>query len=90
MEMPMELYAPVGMSQILCLSCQSATRHEGILLPEREFDGEVSGDGFAPGPSFPRRRESSVRGDVEVENLAHSQQESTPTVSSDGFASDRK
>ena len=38
-------------------------------------------EGFASDPSFPRRRESSVRGESEAENSTHSQQKSTPNVS---------
>jgi 3-deoxy-D-manno-octulosonic-acid transferase len=42
---------------------------------------EDSSEGFASDSSFPRRRESSGRGDVEFEHLTHSQQKSTPKVS---------
>ena len=42
---------------------------------------EDSSEGFASDLSFPRRRESSVRGEVEVENLTHSQQKSSPKLS---------
>jgi hypothetical protein len=42
---------------------------------------EDSSEGCASDSSFPRRRESSVRGDVEVENLTHAQQKWTTKVS---------
>ena len=54
--------------------------HTLTSLDLREFDEEFS-EGSATELSFPRRRESSARGDVEVEHLTHPQQKSTPKVS---------
>jgi hypothetical protein len=83
----------VGMFSYLSMAAPAPPAVTAGPAPTRQVATEAmiedSSEGFASDPSFPRRRESNEGGDIEVENLTHSQQKSTPKVSIEALPAEK-